>query len=198
MSSSKTASRKRPAAGAAKPVPAPAAKPEGEAPEPESSGERFIVLLRHGIAEDQVPGKRDEERALTPEGHARMKQIARGIESILPKVQAIYSSPLLRTVQTSLWVAKAYRSRVNVTTKDALAPDAKTRDFLAFVNAIEERRAIVVGHEPTLSAWLQVLTGSTVPMELKKGGCYGVRLFPDGRAVLEWLLPPRILRKLGE
>ena len=73
--------------------------------------ERFIVLLRHGIAEDATPDKKDEDRGLTSEGHARMKQIARGLERALPKVQAIYSSPLLRAVQTALWVSKAYRSR---------------------------------------------------------------------------------------
>lgn len=127
-----------------------------------------------------------------------MKQISRGLEGILPKVQAIYSSPLLRAVQTALWVSKAYRSRVNITTKDALAPDATTREFMAFIESIEERRSVVVGHEPTLSAWLQALVGASAALELKKGGCYGVRLLPDGTAALEWLLPPRVLRKLGE
>jgi len=39
---------------------------------------------------------KDEDRSLTAEGHARMKQIARGLEQALPKANAIYSSPLLR------------------------------------------------------------------------------------------------------
>jgi hypothetical protein len=32
-------------------------------------------------------------------------------------------------------------------------------------------------------------------IELKKGGCYGVRLFSDSSAQLEWMLPPRVLRR---
>lgn len=163
------------------------------APQPE----RLLVLLRHGIAEDPTPDKKDEDRSLTAEGHARMKQIARGLERALPKVQAIYSSPLLRAVQTALWVSKAYRSRANVRTTDALAPAATPKQFLALVKSIDVRRAVIVGHEPVLTHGLEALVGIE-GLELKKGGCYGVRLLPDGKGVLEWVLPPRILRKLGE
>jgi len=161
--------------------------------------ERFIVLLRHGIAEDPSPDKKDEDRGLTAEGHARMKEIARGLERALPKAQAIYSSPLLRAVQTALWVSKGYRSRVNVTTKDALAPGASPKDFLELIASIQERRAVLVGHEPTLTNNLRALVkiDEEHKLELKKGGCYGVRLLPDGTALLEWILPPRILRKMG-
>lgn len=162
--------------------------------------ERFIVLLRHGIAEEPAAEKKDEDRGLTAEGHARMKQVARGLEAALPKAQAIYSSPLLRAVQTSLWVSKAYRSRVNINTHDALAPGGTVRQFLALIKSIQERRAVIVGHEPNLTANLRALVGidEADGVELKKGGCYGVRLTPDGKAMLECMLPPRILRKLGE
>jgi phosphohistidine phosphatase len=159
--------------------------------------ERFIVVLRHGIAEEATAEKKDEDRGLTAEGHARMKQIARGLETALPKVGAIYSSPLLRAVQTALWVSKAYRSRANVNTTDALAPGGTKKEFAALIKSIGERRAVLVGHEPSLTDHVRALVGVDVP-ELKKGGCYGVRLLPDGKAVLEWMLPPRILRKLGE
>ncbi|HKR66513.1 MAG TPA: histidine phosphatase family protein [Thermoanaerobaculia bacterium] len=160
--------------------------------------DRFIVLLRHGIAEDASPDKKDEDRSLTAEGHARMKQIARGLERVLPKAYAVYSSPLLRAVQTALWVSKAYRSRVAVNTTDALAPSATKKDFAALLEAIQEQRVVLVGHEPNLSDNLRAVLGlgRTQSVELKKGGCYGIRVHADGSAVLEWMLPPRILRKL--
>lgn len=159
--------------------------------------ERFLIFLRHGIAEERSPDKKDEDRSLTPEGHARMKQIARGLERALPKAQVIYSSPLLRAMQTALWVSKGYRSRAGVNTADALKPEGTKKEFLALLKTIKERRVIFVGHEPSITEHVRALVGFAVP-ELKKGGCYGVRLTPDGKAVLEWLLPPRILRKLGE
>ena len=158
-----------------------------------------IVLLRHGIAEDRAEGKADEERSLTAEGHARMKQIARGLAIAFPRAQAIYSSPLLRAVQTALWVSKGYRSRIKVNTTDAIVPGASTKDFLAFVKSLTQRRVVIVGHEPNLSANAMALVGiSGGDVELKKGGGYCVRLHPDGTGSLEWLLSPRLLRKLGE
>jgi phosphohistidine phosphatase len=176
---------------------APRRKPKA-APVPEAQ-ERFIVFLRHGIAEEASVEKKDEDRGLTGEGHTRMKEIARGLERTLPKAQAIYSSPLLRAVQTALWVSKGYKSKVSINTTDLLAPGASPKQFRQLLATIPERRVIVIGHEPTLTAHMAALTGmGRANLELKKGGCYGVRIASDGTATLEWLLPPRVLRKLGE
>ncbi|MFZ2493886.1 MAG: phosphoglycerate mutase family protein [Thermoanaerobaculia bacterium] len=159
----------------------------------------FIVLLRHGIAEDRTAGKPDDDRSLTSEGHAKMKWIARGLERAFPKAQAIYTSPLLRAMQTALWVSKAYRSRVAVTTDDAVAPGHGTDELRDLIARIRERRVIFVGHEPNLSENFAALVGlNGRRMELKKGGCYGIRVNEDGSAELEWMLTPRVLRKLGE
>jgi len=159
----------------------------------------LIVLLRHGIAEERTEGKADEDRSLTAEGHARMKQIARGLAIAFPRAQAIYSSSLLRAVQTALWVSKGYRSRVKVNTTDAVVPGASTDELLAFLKGLTQRRVIIVGHEPNLSENAMELLGLTGgDIELKKGGGYCIRLHTDGKAEMEWLLSPRLLRKLGE
>jgi phosphohistidine phosphatase len=162
--------------------------------------ERFIVLLRRGIGEDTSPDTADEAQGLSAEGHARMKQIARGIEQSFPRAGAIYTSPLLPATQTAQWVSKAYRQRITVNTSDALAPGATTAQFLELIASLADRRTIVVGHEPNLSENLIALVGlgESRAIELKRGGCYGVRIRADGSAGLEWMLPPRILRKLGE
>jgi phosphohistidine phosphatase SixA len=79
-----------------------------------------------------------------------------------------------------------------------LAPGASKKEFLALIASMKESRAIFVGHEPTLTDNLRALLkiGRSQAFELKKGGCHGVRIGADGSAVLEWVLPPRILRKL--
>lgn len=192
MSTSKKAAtpRRKPTQGKPKAAPAPEETP--------SPAERFIVLLRHGIAEEASADQKDEERGLTKEGHARMKEIARGLERVLPKAQVIYTSPLLRAVQTALWVSKGYKSRVTINTTDALAPGASAKDFRAFMDSVAERRVIIVGHEPNLTRAMAALTAvADAKLELKKGGCYGVRILGDGTGTLEWLLAPRVLRKLG-
>lgn len=129
-----------------------------------------------------------------------MKAIARGLERAMPRVDAVYSSPLVRAQQTAMWVSKAYRARLEVNTTDALKPGSSVDDFRQLIAEMDEKRAIIVGHEPNLTENLRALIGldASRVIELQKGGCYGVRLGEDGAAVLEWLLPPRILLKLGE
>ena len=158
--------------------------------------ERFLVLLRHGIAEERTEGKPDADRALTDAGNARMKQIARGVAKIFPKAEVIYSSPLLRCVQTSLWVAKAFHNDVPVKASEALVPGSRTKELRDLFGRLDETKIILVGHEPNLSTAMVDLTGiESGVFELKKGGCYGLRLYPDGSAKLEWMLPPPGLRR---
>lgn len=159
--------------------------------------ERFLVLMRHGMAETTTPGTTDFDRSLTPEGHAAMKHISYGLERALPRVRAIYASPLLRAAQTARWVSKAYRLRAEVHTEEALAPQAGREAFLEFVGRITERRVVLVGHAPNLRDALQALTGLDLGADPPPGGCYGVRLRGDGAGVLEWVIPPAILQKLG-
>jgi phosphohistidine phosphatase len=158
--------------------------------------ETFIVMLRHGIAEEHGTRANDDERELTETGHGRMEEIGRGLAELFPKAEIIYSSPLIRCVQTAEWVRKAYGADMVVRKTDALRPDASPAEFRSLIAASDARNLICVSHEPTLSSAMADLTGMTDgTIELKKGGCYGVRFFGGGRATLEWLLPPRVMRR---
>jgi len=155
-------------------------------------GERFIILFRHGIAEDRDGSKPDEERELTDVGHRRMKEIARGLAELFPKAELIVSSPLVRARQTAEWLCKAYDLGFELS--DALEPGSDAKQFQELLASVKSRRAIFVGHEPTLSAFMLALTGMKGEIELKKGGCYGIRIDAGGAARLEWVLPPRAMR----
>lgn len=159
--------------------------------------EKFIVLLRHGIAEPHGAREDDDARILTDTGNRRMKQIGRGLAKYFPKAEAIYSSPLVRCIETAEWVEKAYGSAVHMKTTDALRPSANVEAFRALLKKIKAHHIIFVGHEPNLSTTMLAMAGlqSGNTIELKKGGCYGLRLSADGRAHLEWMLPPRVLRQ---
>lgn len=174
-------------------------RPEDD--EEEGQRDRFVVLLRHGESEEKTEEKADEERSLTADGHANMKQVALGLEVVFPKAQAIFSSPLTRAQQSALWIARAYRTRVKIATSEALRPGATYEQFVEMLDSTKDRRIIVVGHEPVLTAMMAKLIGvndNSHGVDLHKGGCLGVRLRADGKNTLEWLLSPRILRKLSE
>lgn len=155
---------------------------------------RFIVLLRHGIAEDKGAGKSDTDRELTSEGRRKMKDVARAIAEIFPEAEAIYSSPLVRAIQTAEAVANAYGDRLRVQRTDALKPGATPREFRKFFDQISGDFAIFAGHEPNMTEIMLDLTAIRAPdLSLKKGGFYGVR-FEEGGAHLEWMVPPRVVR----
>ena len=110
--------------------------------------------------------------------------------------EALYSSPLVRAVETSQAVEKAYGGEIGTETTELLEPGASVRDFRRLLADTKSNFAIFVGHEPNLTEIMLDLTStrSHNAIELKKGGCYGIRI-DDGSAHLEWMLPPRILRE---
>jgi len=118
-----------------------------------------------------------------------MDSIAAGLARIFPEAEAIYSSPAVRAMQTAEPVAKEYELKIQKS--DALAPGKPPRKL---VDEVTVDYAIFVGHEPTLSSLMLELTRAHGAFELKKGGCYGIA-FDDGPR-LEWILPPRVLRRL--
>lgn len=158
--------------------------------------EQIFLFVRHGIAADAVAGQADAERELTAEGHAQMEQIARGIARLFPELDAIYASPLVRAAQTAEWVAKAYGS-LPVTTAPALSTNASTQDLLAFLESVDARHAVFVGHEPSLAGVLAEVIRSDAAIPLQRGGCYAVRIHAGGGATLEWLATPSVLINAG-
>ena len=71
-----------------------------------------LLIVRHAIAEDRVAfaatGKDDDERPLTEEGRSRMEQGARGLRQLVPALDLVATSPLVRAVQTAEILAGAY------------------------------------------------------------------------------------------
>jgi phosphohistidine phosphatase len=159
---------------------------------------RFLVLFRHGMAEDHTGTKPDGDRSLTEQGHAKTKRAARGLEEIFPEADALYSSPLVRAMQTALWLAKAYGEKLKVQVTDALLPGADPKELAELLASQEGRNVIVVGHEPNLTNDLAHFVSGTSSLraDLKKAGCIGIQLDEQGRGTLEWMLSPRMLRKL--
>lgn len=156
--------------------------------------EQFVILLRHGIAEDK--GSEDDfDRKLTAAGAKKMKRVARALERIFPDADTIYSSPLVRAVQTAERVAKAYGSGLKINETDALRPEAEVAQFREMLAQAGGENIICVGHEPNLSHIMLEVTAMAPAgqVSLKKGGFYGVRFYANGDARLEWMIAPRIV-----
>jgi phosphohistidine phosphatase len=163
-----------------------------------------LLIVRHGIAEDRETwAPRDDAlRPLTAEGKKKMKEAAKGVHAIVPRVDVLATSPLTRALQTAAIMAKIYE-KGEPAVVDALAPGQRPPAVASWLRAQATQRIVaVVGHEPGLGAlasWLAAGTERSF-LELGKGGAclldLGERV-EAGAAMLVWALRPSQLRTLG-
>jgi len=147
-------------------------------------------------------GKTDDLRPLTEGGIKKMRAIARGLRSQVPKLNHLASSPLTRAVETAAILAKSYGfAEPELTT--TLSPESVFEGFEAWCKTHEALRAIaIVGHEPHLSSLVTWLMAGPhdARLQLKKGGACLLEFDAAPRrdsGTLLWLLTPRQLRSLG-
>jgi phosphohistidine phosphatase len=165
-----------------------------------------LLLIRHAIAEEREDfartGKDDRLRPLTDEGRKKMKQAARGLREIVPGIDLLATSPLIRAAQTGAIVDSVYGGLKEVEI-DELSPEATPNDFLRWLRKQKEECIAAVGHEPGISLLLSwLLTGSERRIfAFRKGGACLLD-FPDevgaGTATLVWALTPGQLRDLAD
>ena len=161
-----------------------------------------LLLVRHGPAgsreEFAKTGQPDDLRPLTKPGMREMKAVARGLRRIIPSVDSIVSSPLVRARQTAEIIAAAYDTRI--VESDVLRPDTEFQSFESWMRRQPSEGVVVaVGHEPHLSGLVAYLIGDhgDARIDLKKSGACLLRF--DGRpkrgaGTLRWLLTPDIAR----
>lgn len=164
-----------------------------------------LLVIRHAIAGDRdewaKTGRPDHERPLTDEGRARMRENARALVSLAPKLDLLATSPFTRAAETAAIVHEAYAG-VEVVDAPVLAHGKSPAEVCAWLAKRPESRVAVVGHEPDLGqlvGWL-VLGDADAGIPLKKGGACLLRVTgapTAGAAEMKWLLPPKILRRLA-
>jgi phosphohistidine phosphatase len=167
----------------------------------------YLYLIRHGIAEDLdplVPNSlaSDEIRTLTKIGRKKFTQVAAKLQKLELTFDLIITSPLVRARQTAAILVDRQLSPKLEVSQD-LKPSGNLSTWLTAWNARSRDRAIntvaLVGHEPTLSEWAELLVFGKVchKLILKKGGVIGLK-FPDRQvgvemAQLHCVIPPKYL-----
>ncbi|MEQ6341140.1 MAG: phosphohistidine phosphatase SixA [Gammaproteobacteria bacterium] len=166
-----------------------------------------LLVIRHAPAEDReifaTSGEPDEARPLTDIGRKKMRKAARGLHAVIPQIDLLATSPLVRAAETARIIADAY-GRLTAVEVQELAPGHAPESVLSWLRTQKGHDTVaVVGHEPDLGhlvSWL--LTGKKQPfIEFKKGAACLIE-FPNGivqgKAILIWALAPSQLRTLGE
>jgi phosphohistidine phosphatase len=152
-----------------------------------------LWLLRHGEAEPHG-GRDDAERALTDRGREQARDAGRALARLELKFQLVLTSPKVRALQTAELAAEPLGVEPVVYQPLAEGFDRREAEALLYA-AGEDKRILVVGHEPDLSQVVHDLTGARIGM--RKGGIAAVRMDPGGGGELIALLRPRELTRIA-
>jgi phosphohistidine phosphatase len=163
------------------------------------------ILLRHGIAVERDEWKgADGDRPLTEKGKQRVREVAAGLSRLDVQPTLVWSSPLIRALETAKIVQRSLQVRAAVEVVEALVPDAPPDRLLSILHDLPPESCVLcVGHEPHLGlAAAVLLTGKpSQAFPFKKAGACLIELsvpVKPGRGVLRWWLPPSLLRDRGE
>src|SRR5580698_453420 len=115
-----------------------------------------LFILRHASAGTKRSNPTlDLKRPLDKEGKHQCLRLAHVLNAMKISFDAVYSSPLKRSLQTAQLVATETGYEAQITTSPALAPEAGFADFLQLVHQANEfENVLVVGHNPNLQNFL--------------------------------------------
>ena len=119
-----------------------------------------VFLIRHAEATPETLARRDPDRHLTPAGRDQARAIGDRLRWHDCAPTQLWSSPLVRAIQTAELVATSLASGIAVESVPALAPDGDPRAVVAALRALDaESIVLLIGHEPGLSAVGALLVG---------------------------------------
>ena len=165
-----------------------------------------LLIVRHAIAEERerfaTHCDDDRRRPLTEKGRRRMEQGAAGLHRLLPNLDYLISSPLVRARQTAEILATRYPAARFLEWPE-LAPEGRAPQVAERLAKLPADTTVaLVGHEPNLSELIAWLTAGAAfgLLRFKKGGAC-LLASPSqpvpGMAELLWALDPKQLRQLG-
>jgi len=150
-----------------------------------------LYLVRHAEAIERSATTPDGSRYLTTKGRVSFRKIARRVRKAGAIPDVIFTSPLLRAVQTAEILAERLKHKGEVVVAGEISPGFDLRALRALLaGAGNPMEAAFVGHEPDLGGIAAALMsvppggfplrkGAVVALEADKG-------LPKGTAKLLW------------
>jgi phosphohistidine phosphatase len=156
-----------------------------------------LYILRHGIAEDGKPGGDDSDRALTPDGKKKLRDVLRLAMKAGVAPELMISSPYVRAIETAEIAKEVLGYKEQLLRTDALIPSSDPESVWEEVRAHRNAaQLMLVGHEPLLSrVGGFLLAAPSMFIDLKKAGILRIDLESFGqqpRGILKWMIVPRL------
>ncbi len=150
----------------------------------------ILYLVRHAEAIERSGTVPDAVRHLTAKGRLVFRKVAKRVrqEGIRPDV--LFTSPLLRSVQTAEILAERLKHKGPVIVRKQLSPGFDLKALrLLLAEAGNPREAAFVGHEPDLGDLAATLLGLPGGLPLRKGAVLALEAdagVPKGAAKFLW------------
>lgn len=163
-----------------------------------------IYLLRHAIAVPRgTPGYPNDDRPLTAEGIEKMRDAAKGIARVVSGFDVILTSPLIRARETASIAAEATQNLDRIEICEHLLPESDIFEIHTCLLKFRDKdRVMLVGHEPSMSAFASILLGGkTSIIEFKKGSLCRIDIHRPPTTMpgtLIFHLQPKHLRAIGK
>jgi phosphohistidine phosphatase len=122
-------------------------------------GPSDVFLIRHATAIDETLALRDPNRHLTADGRVQARALGDRLRWHDCEPTHLWSSPLVRAIQTAELVALTLGIATVVESLPELAPEGHPREVVAALAKLPDDALVMLfGHEPTLSAVGALLT----------------------------------------
>jgi len=129
-----------------------------------------LYLVRHAEAIERSATTPDAARCLTTKGRLSFRKIARRARKAGAAPVVIFTSPLLRAVQTAEILAERLKHKGEVVVAKELSPGFDLRALRALLaRAQNPMEAAFVGHEPDLGLLAAALLAVPGGFPLRKG-----------------------------
>lgn len=156
-----------------------------------------IYILRHGAADDPAIGQPDSERALTPDGRKKLRNILRTAASAGVAPTLILTSPYKRALQTAQMAAEILEYKGELLRTKTLEPGGSPKEVWDEIREHKDQPGILLaGHEPLFSRLAAYLLGApSLQVDFKKGAivCIEMERFPpEPHGVLRWMLTSKL------
>jgi phosphohistidine phosphatase len=156
-----------------------------------------VYLLRHGVADEPQIGQPDAERALTPEGRKKLRNVLRAAASAGLAPSLILTSPYKRALQTAQLALEVLDYAGELLRTEALEPSSTPKGVWDEIrDHKDESRILLVGHEPLFGRLMAFLLGApNLQIDFKKGAiaCIEIERFgAEPHGVLRWMLTSKL------
>jgi phosphohistidine phosphatase len=112
-----------------------------------------VILIRHAVAIDETLELSDPMRMLTSDGRTQARRLGERLHAKGCQPSVVWTSPLVRAVQTAEIVIAALGVQIAVEVSPCLAPDDSPKPLIALLRTLPATACpLVIGHEPNLSA----------------------------------------------